>query len=183
MVRYAFTKVGMTSAFTAEGEAQGVTVLRLAPSKVLRHETTEDGKPVIVIEYDTGNKKKLVKGWLLEKSSDLNAGASLNTPDFKVGQKLKITGLSKGRGFQDVITKYGFGGGPASHGSRFHRAPGSVGMRTQPGRVMKGKKMPGQDGNAQVTLRNVKVAYWSAEESIVAIVGGVPGARGCVVFI
>lgn len=183
MVRYAFTKVGMTSAFTEEGEAQGVTVLKLVPSKVLRNETTEDGKPVVVVEYDTGSKNKLVKGWLLEKASDFSAGTSLTSPNFKVGQKLKITGLSKGRGFQDVMTKYGFGGGPASHGSRFHRAPGSVGMRTEPGRVMKGKKMPGQDGNAQVTLRNVKVAYWSEEESIVAVVGGVPGARGCVVFI
>ncbi|APJ04496.1 MULTISPECIES: 50S ribosomal protein L3 [Silvanigrella] len=183
MVRYAFSKVGMTSAFTQSGTAQGVTVLKMQPAKVLRHETLENGKVVVVVEYDTGHKNKLVRGWVVENPAEYEVGSPLKAPSLSVGQKLKITGFSKGRGFQDAMTRHGFGGGPASHGSRFHRSPGSVGMRAEPGRVMKGKKMPGQDGNVQVTLRNVQVAYWSHEESIMAIVGGVPGARGGMVFV
>lgn len=183
MVRYAFSKIGMTSTFTSNGSAQGVTVLKMQPAKVLRHETLENGKVVVVVEYDTGHKNKLVRGWLVDNPADYQVGSPLKAPSLNAGQKLKITGFSKGRGFQDAMTRHGFGGGPASHGSRFHRSPGSVGMRAEPGRVMKGKKMPGQDGNVQVTLRNVQVAYWSTEESVMAIVGGVPGARGGIVFV
>lgn len=183
MVRYAFSKVGMTSAFTQSGVAQGVTVLKMQPGKIIRHEALKDGKVVIVVEYDTGYKNKLVRGWVVENPAEYEVGSLLKAPSFSIGQKLKITGFSKGRGFQDAVTRHGFAGGPASHGSRFHRSPGSVGMRAEPGRVMKGKKMPGQDGNVQVTLRNVQVADWSHEESIMAIVGGVPGACGGIVFV
>jgi large subunit ribosomal protein L3 len=183
MVRYAFSKVGMTSTFTESGLALGVTVLKMQPARVVRHEISENGKFIVVVEYDTGCKKKLVRGWVVDNFADYQVGSPLKAPSLVVGQKLKITGISKGRGFQDAMTRHGFAGGPASHGSRFHRAPGSVGMRAEPGRVMKGKKMPGQDGNAQVTLRNVQVAYWSHEESVMAVIGGVPGARGGMVFV
>ena len=183
MVRYAFSTVGMTSIFTEAGVAQGVTVLKMLPAKILRHERSETGKVVVVVEYDTGKNNKLTRGWVVENPAEYEVGSSLKTPALTQGQKLKITGLSKGRGFQDVMTIYHFGGGPASHGSRFHRNPGSIGMRTEPGRVTPGKKMPRRDGNEQITLRNVKLAYWSEEETIAAIVGGVPGARGCTVFL
>ena len=182
-IRYAFIKVGMTSAFEADGSAKGVTVLKMQPAKVIRHEKLEDGRVVVIVEYDTGKSKKIVRGWIAENASEYEVGTSLKLPEFKSGQQIKITGLSKGRGFQDVITRYGFGGGPASHGSRFHRSPGSIGMRTEPGRVMKGKKMPGHDGQDQITLRNVEVTYWSNEETVLAVTGGVPGSRGSVVFI
>ena len=183
MIRYAFTKVGMTSSFDKQGQALGVTVLKFTPAKIIRLETTENGKKVAIIEYDTGFRKKISKGWVVSDFSQLRLGDLLFPSNFSDGQKIKITGLSKGRGFQDVVTKYGFAGGPASHGSRFHRSPGSVGMRTEPGRVMKGKKMPGQDGCDQITLKNVSVVYWSKDEQLIAVVGGVPGARGSVVFI
>ena len=182
-IRYAFIKVGMTSAFEADGSAKGVTVLKMQPAKVIRHEKLEDGRVVVIVEYDTGKSKKIVRGWIADNASEYEVGTSLKLPEFKSGQQIKITGLSKGRGFQDVITRYGFGGGPASHGSRFHRSPGSIGMRTEPGRVMKGKKMPGHDGQDQITLRNVEVTYWSNEETVLAVTGGVPGSRGSVVFI
>ena len=182
-IRYAFIKVGMTSAFAADGAAKGVTVLKMQPAKVIRHEKLADGRVLVVVEYDTGKFKKIVRGWVAENPSEFEVGSPLKLPEFTSGQEIKITGMSKGRGFQDAVTIHGFAGGPASHGSRFHRAPGSVGMRTQPGRVMKGKKMPRQDGCDQITLRNVQVTYWSNEETVLAVAGGVPGSRGSLVFI
>ena len=89
MVRYAFSKVGMTSAFTQSGTAQGVTVLKMQPAKVLRHETLENGKVVVVVEYDTGHKNKLVRGWVVENPAEYEVGSPLKAPSLSVGQKLK----------------------------------------------------------------------------------------------
>lgn len=184
MVRYAFTKVGMTSSFDTDGAAQGVTVLKMVPAHVVRHEKLADGKTLVVVKYSVSkNKNEFERGWVVSNASLFPVGSKLNPPSFSIGQKLKVTGVSKGLGFQDVMTLYNFAGGPASHGSRFHRAPGSVGMRTEPGRVMRGKKMPRRGGNQQVTLRNIQVAHWSVEESVMAVIGGIPGARGGVVFV
>lgn len=182
-MRYAFTKVGMTCAFDSSGNAYGVTVLKLSPAKVVRHDRLEDGRTLVVVDYDIGHKKKTQKGWVVSDPSIFPAGTELKIPEFSSGQKIKLTGISKGRGFQDVVTRFGYGGGPKSHGSRFHRAPGSVGMRTEPGRVFKGKRLPGQDGNDQITLRNIKVDSWSQEHSLMAVRGGVPGSKGSVVFV
>jgi large subunit ribosomal protein L3 len=183
MVRYAFVKLGMTSVFTESGEAKGVTVLKLQPAKVVRHEKLEDGRTLAVVEYDVGNKAKISRGYVVGNPSDYEVGKELKAPALEAGKTVKVTGFSKGRGFQDCITRHGFSGGPGAHGSRFHRAPGSIGMRTEPGRTPKGRKLPGQDGNVQVSIKSARVAYWSAEEAIVAVVGGVPGAPGRLVFI
>ncbi|MBM3382313.1 MAG: 50S ribosomal protein L3 [Betaproteobacteria bacterium] len=183
MIRNAFIKVGMTSAFTEAGEAQGVTVLRLQPAKVVRHESLQDGRTLVVVEYDTGVKKKTTRGWIVDNAADFPVGNTVTSPNLAAGQLIKCSGVSKGKGFQDAVTRHGFAGGPASHGSRFHRAPGSVGMRTEPGRTPKGKRLPGHHGDSHVTLRKVEVAYWSSEEAILAVVGGVPGPRGGLVFI
>lgn len=183
MVRYAFVKLGMSSVFTESGEAKGVTILKLQPAKVVRHEKLKDGRTLAVIEYDVGNKKKLSKGYVVANAGDYQVGTELKAPGLEVGKTVKVTGFSKGRGFQDCITRHGFSGGPGAHGSRFHRAPGSIGMRTEPGRTPKGRKLPGQDGNVQVSIKSASIAYWSPEEAIVAVVGGVPGAPGRVVFI
>lgn len=183
MIRYAFTKVGMTNAFTDVGQSQGVTVLRMQPAKVVRHETLADDRILVVVEYDGGKKNKTVRGWIVNNPAEFEVGKVLQNPSLQIGQEIKVTGISKGRGFQDAVTRHGFAGGPATHGSRFHRAPGSVGMRTEPGRTPKGKLLPGHDGDAQVTLRNVKVAYWSSDESLLAVVGGVPGSRGSTVYV
>jgi large subunit ribosomal protein L3 len=184
MIRYAFTKVGMTSSFDDNGSVQGVTVLKMVPAQVVRHEKLDDGKILVVVKYGSSkNKNEFERGWVVSDASEFEVGTSLKSPSFATGQKLKITGVSKGLGFQDVVTLYNFAGGPASHGSRFHRAPGSIGMRTEPGRVRKGTKMPRRGGNQQITLRNIHVAYWSTDESVMAVVGGIPGARGGIVFI
>lgn len=182
-MKYAFTKVGMTSAFDQSGKAFGVTVLKMRPAKVVRHEKLEDGRIAVIVEYDLGVKKPIHRGWVVQDATQYPIGSELKSPNYLSGQKIKITGISKGRGFQDVVTRYGYAGGPASHGSRFHRAPGSVGMRTEPGRVFKGKKLPGHDGSDQITLRNVKVISWSDSDSLMAVLSGVPGARGSVVFV
>jgi large subunit ribosomal protein L3 len=183
MIRHAFTKVGMTSSFTEAGAAHGVTVLKRQPAKVVRHEKTEDGRTLVVVEYTTGKNKNLTRGFLVQDTAEYAVGTELKGPALAVGQKVRVSGQSKGKGFQDAVTRHGFAGGPASHGSRFHRAPGSVGMRTEPGRTPKGKRLPGHTGDVQVTIRNCEVAYWSEEESLLAVVGGVPGARGGIVFL
>lgn len=183
MIRYAFKKVGMTCAFAPTGEAEGVTVLKMAPAKIVRHDKTEDGRIVVVVEFDVGTAKKLTKGFLVSDASQYAVGTELKGPELKQGQRIKVTGTGKGRGFQDAMTRHNFRGGPATHGSRFHRAPGSVGMRAEPGRTPKGKKLPGHMGDRTVSVKNLKVAYWSPEESLLAVVGGVPGARGSELFI
>ena len=183
MVRHVFSKVGMTSIFRDSGEAQGVTLLQIKQSKVLRHEAVEGGRPVVVVSYDKGTRKELVHGWLVGDAAAFPVGESLPLPALEAGQLVKVTGYSKGRGFQDAMTRHGFAGGPGSHGSRFHRNPGSVGMRTEPGRTPKGKRLPGQDGNVKVSVRNLQVAFWSPEEGLLAVHGGVPGARGSCVLV
>lgn len=195
--RLAFRKIGMTSIFDkVTGESKGVTLLKFIPAKVLRHESLPDGRVVVIVEYDVSNektqldtsgkplkRKTIVKGWLVKDPSHFAPGTLLSPNSLSVGKKVRIRGTSKGKGFQGVIKRYGFAGGPRSHGSRFHRAPGSVGMRTEPGRVMPGKKMPGHMGDVIVTLRNMVIADSSPEDGLIAIYGGVPGAQGGVVFI
>ena len=114
MVRNAFVKVGMTSAFTEAGEAQGVTVLRLQPAKVVRHESLQDGRTLVVVEYDTGAKKKTTRGWAVQNAAEFPVGASVSSPALATGQLVKLTGISKGKGFQDAVTRHGFAGGPAN---------------------------------------------------------------------
>lgn len=172
----------MTSCFDASGNVQGVTLLEVVPAKVARHEELADGRKLVVVEYDLDCKKPIQRGFFVDTYEGLEVGAEIQ-PTYESGARIKLTGFTKGRGFQDAMTRHGFGGGPASHGSRFHRAPGSVGMRTQPGRTPKGKKLPGQYGNVKVSIRNSQVAYWSGEDRVLAIRGGVPGARGGIVFI
>ena len=183
VIRHAFKKVGMTSCFDKIGNAQGVTLLQLVPAKVVRHEEFPDKRRLIVVEYDLGFKKPVQRGYFVDSFDSYPVGSDFALPQFDVGTKVKVTGTCKGRGFQDVITRHGFAGGPAAHGSRFHRAPGSVGMRTEPGRTPKGKKLPGQEGNVKVSVRNLQVAYWSGEDKLLAVHGGVPGARGGLVFV
>ena len=173
----------MSTAFDNLGNAQGVTLLELVPGKVLRHETVPGGRKLLVVEYDQGFDRPTQRGYFVDSLEAYPVGSQFPLPAFEVGSRVKVTGVCKGRGFQDVITRHGFGGGPATHGSRFHRAPGSVGMRTEPGRTPKGKRLPGQEGNVKVSVRNLQVAYWSAEQKVLAVKGGVPGARGGLVFV
>jgi large subunit ribosomal protein L3 len=102
---------------------------------------------------------------------------------FAPGEKVKVTGTSKGRGFQGVVKRYGIGGGPNTHGNTKHRRPGSIGPGTDPSRVIKGKKMPGQYGDEQQTVLNLRIEKVDAERNLIYIRGGVPGARNSVLYI
>ncbi len=102
---------------------------------------------------------------------------------FKAGDIVDVTGTSKGKGFQGVIKRWGFSGGRATHGSHFHRAPGSIGMSAWPSRVHKGKKMPGQMGNARVTMQNLEIVEVRPEQNLILVKGAIPGANQGLVLI
>jgi large subunit ribosomal protein L3 len=112
-----------------------------------------------------------------ELPEGVTLGQEVDVSTFEKGQKLKITAKSKGRGFAGTMKRYNFGGGPASHGSTFHRQPGSIGNCTFPGRVMPGRKMPGHFGDKNVTVKNVEIIDVQADEGLVLVKGPVPGAR------
>ncbi len=111
-------------------------------------------------------------------------GSQIKVTDvFQDGEKVDVTGRSKGRGFQGVVKRWGFAGGPKTHGSKFHRRPGSIGQHTDPGRVWKGKKMAGHMGNEKVTVKNLQIVKVYPERNIILVKGSVPGARGAIVLV
>ncbi|MCB1115114.1 MAG: 50S ribosomal protein L3, partial [Chlamydiia bacterium] len=116
-----------------------------------------------------------------EVPEGVQIGQEVTVDTFEKGQKVKITGQSKGRGFSGVLKRWNFGGGPAAHGSTFHRQPGSVGNRTWPGRIMPGKKLPGHFGDEQVTVKNVEIVEVQSDEGLLLVKGPVPGARNSLV--
>jgi large subunit ribosomal protein L3 len=184
-----FTKIGMSNAFDPNGKSMGVTILQWHAGRVIRHEKLPDGRVSVIVEYMINQKKNpansrvVTKGFVTATPNSFPVDSVVNPPEWAVGDKLKVTGTSKGRGFQGVMKRFNFAGGPAAHGSRFHRAPGSSGMRTQPGRVMPGKPMPGHYGDEQVSVRNVKVVVWSQPDGMLAVMGGIPGSKGGFILI
>ena len=124
------------------------------------------------------------EGYSLHERSDGQDKRNHQQRDrFEAGQKIDIIGTSKGRGFQGVVKRYGFAGGPASHGSMFHRRGGSYGMCQWPGHVIKGKKMPGHMGDVQRTVQNLKVVKVIADKNLILIKGSVPGNKGSLVTV
>lgn len=194
-------KVGMSAIFE-DGERIPVTVLRYEPmvvSQVKNQQT--DGYEAVQLAFvpDRASQTNRATKTLLSKVgfengakfvrelrskkpiSDLAVGAKIGIESLKKGDVVKVTGPSRGRGFQGPVRRWNFNGGPASHGSGFHRKPGSVGNRTWPGRVMPGKRMAGRWGNEISTIRNVQVVDVILEESVVLVKGAVPGARNTLV--
>jgi len=177
-------KIGMSR--TVGVPSIPVTLLRVIPAKVC--EIKEDNKALVA--YSRGKKfNKPIEGMQKKYglSKEFNRFVELKVANSEAGdldlsplseaKKVKITFKSKGRGFQGVVKRYGFGGGPGSHGSRFHRAPGSIGNCEFPGRVMPGKKMPGHYGNKNVTV-NAEVVDFDADMGVLVIKGSVPGSNG-----
>jgi large subunit ribosomal protein L3 len=119
----------------------------------------------------------------LEGNIELNLGDTLTVDQFSPGEYVDVTGTSIGKGFQGVIKRYNFSGGRASHGSRFHRAPGSIGASATPSRVFKNKKMPGQMGNEKTTVQRLLIVRVDAAENLLLIKGAIPGHRNNVVLI
>ena len=195
------TKDGMTQVFDADGVCHPATVLRVDPMVVTALKTAEtDGYEAVQIATGDqkeqrlsksklghqGGAKKHVKEFRVRKNFDdslegLEAGQTIDVSTFEEGDNVIISSISKGKGFQGVVKRHGFHGGPASHGQKHsHREPGSIGA-TGPARVFKGKKMAGRMGSDRVTVKNLTVLQVSAENNLLVIKGAVPGRRGTLV--
>ena len=197
------TKKGMTSTYDARGRRVGATVVEIAPNWITQVKTAEskDGYSAIQLGYGTKksvNKPQLGHGkkagietpirWFREirlqsidnsqQTEDLKPGQELKLDQvFSIGDAVKVTGTSKGKGFQGGVRRWGFHGGPKTHGqSDRHRAPGSIGSGTTPGRVYKGKKMAGHMGSETVSTKNLEVVGLDKEKNLLTIKGAVPGS-------
>lgn len=190
-------KIGMSSVFTDDGKQVPVTVLKVKPWTVtqIKNQDTNNCSAVQIslLEKAEKNTSKAEKGHIKKTGSTKGArftreirqdlpegiqvGQEVDVTTFEKGQKLKITAKSKGRGFAGTVKRWNFGGGPASHGSTFHRQPGSIGNNTDPGRVMPGRKMPGHFGDENITVKNVEVVDVQADLGLILVKGPVPGAR------
>jgi len=191
-------KAGMTRVFTEDGVSVPVTVIEVEPNRVTAVKTEEtDG--YTAVQVTTGSKKanRLSKPdagnfakagveagrglweFRLSGGDEVNVGEELTVARFEAGQKVDVTGQSKGKGFQGGVKRWNFSMQDATHGNSLsHRAPGSIGQCQTPGRVWKGKKMAGQMGNAQVTVQTLEVVRVDAERNLLLIKGAVPGATG-----
>jgi large subunit ribosomal protein L3 len=190
-------KIGMTRVYSELGQATPVTVVEAGPCKVLQVKSeASDGYNAIQVgfsEKKASRVNKAVAGHLKKSGSEgfyFIREFRVSDPDkyeigqditldsvFKVGDLVDVQGTSKGKGFQGVIKRHGFAGGGAGHGSKFHRAPGSIGMSAYPGRVVKGKKMPGRMGNDTVLRKNVIIVDIRSEDNVVLLKGPLPGAK------
>lgn len=187
-------KVGMSRVFRPSGEAVAVTYLEVQPNTVVRTKTKEkDGYDAVVLgvgatEWKTGNGKQLTrykvqKEWQVESLDGFEPGKTVTVEVLPIDAKVSVQGISKGKGFQGVMKRFHFGGGPRTHGSHFKREPGSIGMRTDPGRIFRGRKMSGHMGLEQVTVKNRAVVVNDAQKNLVGISGPVPGPNGATVFL
>lgn len=194
-------KLGMSTVFNDKGEAQNVTLLKYEPMIVSQLKTKEkNGYSALQVAFLPKRASRTTKaqGNHLKKAGFENGaryvreirqdipegaevGARVSIESLVVGDQLKITGTSKGKGFAGVVKRHGFQGGPATHGSHFHRIPGSVGNREFPGRVMPGRKMPGHLGMETATILNLSVVDVLAKENILMVYGSVPGSRNSLV--
>ncbi len=193
-------KSEMTQVFDEDGTVVPVTVVNVADTKVVGFKTEErDGYKAVVLGI--GKKKRPTKpeigkfkelGYVPQYISEfriddvegLNIGDEIDLSKFELGKGLDITGITKGKGFQGVVRKFGFAGGPKTHGqSDRWRAPGSIGSGTTPGRVYKGKKMPGRMGNERMTVENLKLIEVDTDNHLLLVKGAVPGKRGGFIMI
>lgn len=197
-------KIGMTQIFE-EDEVVPVTVLKAGPCVVVRKKEEEkDGYTAIQLGFEEIDERKLTKPQLgyfrkygispkrylcevrlnKETCSSYNAGDEIKVSVFEKGDLVRVTGVSKGKGFAGVMKRHGFSGGPASHGAgQWHRRPGSIGASSDPSRVFKGKKMPGRMGGKRVTVRNLRIVDIVEEENLLLVKGAVPGKNGSIVLV
>jgi len=184
-------KIGMTRLIQDDGRVIPLTVVECLPNTVVQVKTTDkDGYPALVLGFDalkkpTKNRKfrHLREFSIPEGDSTFKAGDVVSLDTFEVGEIAKITSVSKGKGFQGVMKRHNFRGGPRTHGSHFMREPGSIGARARPGKVWKGMRMAGHMGLDTMTLSNVEVVYLDKEKSLMGIKGPVAGSKGSLVII
>jgi large subunit ribosomal protein L3 len=188
-------KLGMTQVFAEDGSAVGVTVIEVEPSVVLQVKTKEkDGYDAVQLGYGRVKQKRLTKPlqghcnkankgyfrFIREFAADpgsCEVGQEITADIFKTGDYVDVVGTSKGKGFQGVVKRHGFGGGRATHGSMFHRAPGSIGASSDPSRVFKGTRMGGHMGCVRTTVQNLQIWQVRPERNVLLLKGSVPGAQ------
>jgi len=192
----------MTQIFSGDGEAIPITVIEAGPCSVVQIKNKEkDGYNTLQLGFLpkkmnktnkplTGHFKKgntgafyFLKEFEVDDTNTHQVGQEINLEIFQVGQKVTVTGISKGKGFSGMMKRWGFGGGPASHGSNFHRAPGSIGCSAYPSRVFKGKKLPGHQGSATVTVANLEIVDRQVEKNLLFIKGAIPGGKNGMLLI
>ena len=196
-------KIGMTQIFNEQGRVVPVTVIEAGPCYIVqKKESEKDGYNAVQLGFgkkerkltkpEVGHFKTAGKGVIKrlkefrvseEELKNHALGDELSVSIFTPGEKVKVTGRSKGRGFAGVMKRWNFGGGRKTHGSRFHRSTGSIGQCVNPGKVFKNKKMPGHYGNEQVTVKGLEVVKISPEQNILMVKGAIPGAPGGLVYI
>jgi large subunit ribosomal protein L3 len=192
-------KLGMTQRFMEDGKVERVTVLEAGPCPVTAIRSNDaDGYEAVQLGFGAVREKALTRAELghLKKADappvrhvvefrdhagELTVGDTVTVENFEVGQKVKIAGVSKGKGFQGTIKRHRFAAGPKSHGSHNVRAPGSIGASATPSRVFKGRKMPGQMGNKRVTQRGLTIVELIPAQNLMLVRGSVPGAKGTTV--
>ncbi len=195
-------KLGMTSVYDEDGAAVPVTVIEAGPCVVVQQKSADkEGYSAVQLGYEDQKEQRMTKPALghlkkagvsakrilrefrVEGSEEVAVGDEITAGAFEEVNYVDVVATGKGRGFQGVVKRYGFRGGRASHGGGWLRRPGSIGMCEFPGRVFKGKKMPGQMGDKRVTTQNLKVIQVRPEENLILVKGSVPGANGGIVMI
>lgn len=192
-------KLGMTQIFTEEGIVVPVTVVEAGPNVVTQVKTVEkDGYNAIQVGFEDAKEKSLnkpqkghlaaanvlkkhLKEFRVDAVEEFTVGQEIKADLFAAGEKIDVTGTSKGKGFQGPIKRHGQSRGPESHGSRYHRRPGSMGACSYPGRVFKNKKLAGHMGSVKVTVQNLEVVRVDADKNFILVKGAIPGAKGSVV--
>ncbi|MDX1632769.1 MAG: 50S ribosomal protein L3 [Thermoanaerobaculia bacterium] len=196
-------KLGMTQVFGDDGEAIPVTVLEVGPCLVVQRKTTDrDGYDAVQVglvedrtprgvtrpmqgHFDRADVAPLrkLKEFRIDPEAELSAGDEIKASIFEEGTLVTVTGTAKGKGFQGVVKRHGHHGGKATHGSMFHRAPGSIGQASDPSRVFPGVKLPGRTGGNRVTVKNLQVVRVDDEKNLLLVKGAVPGSKGSYVAV
>ncbi len=195
-------KIGMTQVFSDNGALIPVTVLEAGPCVVVQKKSIEnDGYKAVQVGFTDAKvkqmtkpekghfdkagvaAKKYLKEFRLENAEAFEIGAEIKADIFEAGDKVDVSGISKGKGYQGTIKRYNHHRGPMGHGSKSHRVVGSMSSATTPGRVKKGKKMPGHMGSANVTIQNLEIVRADAEKNLILIKGAVPGPKGSIIVI
>ena len=192
-------KVGMTQIFDEKGKVIPVTVIEAGPCLVAQVKSVEtDGYNAIQLGFGDVKESKLnkpekghfakaklalkkhLREFRLDSVDGVNVGDEIKVDTFQAGDKIDVQGTSKGKGFQGVIKRHGQSRGPMGHGSMYHRRPGSMGPTSTPGRVFKGKKLPGHMGRVTVTIQNLDVVKVDLDKNAILVKGSVPGAKGAI---
>ena len=195
-------KIGMTQIFDEKGNVVPVTVIEAGPCVVSQVKTVEtDGYNAVQLGFGEVAEKKInkpekghfakanlepkkhLREFRLDSVENVKVGDEVKADVFQAGEKVDVQGISKGKGFQGVIKRHGQHRGPMGHGSMYHRRPGSMGATSTPGRVFKGKKLPGHMGSVTVTIQNLDVVAVDMDKNVILVKGSVPGAKGAILKI